>query len=293
MAVRLEGKIGIVTGGGRGIGEGIVDLFVQEGAKVIVGDIDPLTSRLEDTYGRHRVRYIKTDVTNEQQISDMVQFCVDSFGHLDFLVNNAGALGDQAKLTELTTEGFDKTTAVLLRSASLGHKYAARQFIAQNTGGSIVSISSIAALQGGWSALSYDVAKAGIIHLAKSATHELARHKIRSNVVSPGLILTPIIATACNIPQNKYGEFVESLEKPFGEVIPLGRAGLPRDIAEAALFFVSDASTHITGQNLTVDGGLTSVTGIQIGDVVAKAVVDFDKKSATDNKTEVSWLPTR
>jgi NAD(P)-dependent dehydrogenase (short-subunit alcohol dehydrogenase family) len=294
MAGRLDGKVAIVTGGVRGIGRGIVDLFAAEGAKVVVGDIAREAGEaLEQEMGGDRVAFKDTDVTVEQDVEALVAFCVDRFGRIDAMINNAGALGDQTALTELDAEGFDRTLVLLVRSAALGHKYAARQMIAQGGGGSIVSTSSIAGLQAGWSAVSYDVAKAAVLHLARSATHELASHGIRSNVVSPGLILTPIIATAVDIPQDQYDEFTESLEEPFGSIIPLGRAGRPRDIAEAALFFASDGSSHVTGQALAIDGGLTSVSGFDIGGVVGQALEAFSRRVGRTEETEVGWLPTR
>jgi len=293
MGSRLEGKIAIITGGGRGIGEGIVELFVDEGAKVVVGDINPAAATLEQRFGADRVAFVRTDVTVESDIEALVASCVERFGRLDVMVNNAGALGDQKALVDLDGAGFSRTVDLLLRSAALGHKYAARQMIAQGGGGSIVSTSSIAALQAGWSAVSYDAAKAAVIHLARSATYELARHRIRSNVVSPGLILTPIIATACDIAPEQYDDFVASLEKPFGKLIPLGRAGKPQDIAEAVLYFASDASSHVSGQMLAVDGGLTSMTGFNIGAVVAEALEVFKARVGRGDDSKVGWLPTR
>lgn len=293
MTDRLAGKIAIITGGARGIGEGIVELFVAEGAKVVIADISPAAAELAMRLGEGNVAFKRTDVTQEADIQMVVDFCVERFGRLDIMVNNAGALGDQTPLLELDAEGFNKTVTLLLRSAALGHKHAARQMIKQGSGGSIVSTSSIAAIQAGWSSISYDAAKSAVIHLARSATYELAPHQIRSNVVAPGLILTPIIATACDIPPEQYGEFVESLKEPFGKLIPLGRPGMPADIAEAVLFFASDASSHISGQTLAVDGGLTSMTGFDIGGVVGEALQIFKERSGRAEDNKVGWLPTR
>jgi NAD(P)-dependent dehydrogenase (short-subunit alcohol dehydrogenase family) len=294
MAGRLDGKVAIVTGGVRGIGRGIVDLFVEEGAQVVVGDINgDGGEELERDLDSDAVGFIRADVTSEHDIEAMVALCVRRFGRLDILINNAGALGDQKALVDMDAAGFDATVALLTRSAALGHKYAARQMIAQGDGGSIVSLSSIAGLEAGWSAASYDVAKAAVVHLARSATYELAPHRIRSNVICPGLILTPIIATSASIPPEQYDEFTESLAEPFASITPLRHAGRPRDIAEAALFFASDASTHVTGQTLTVDGGLTSVTGFDIAGVVGQAIEAFTARVGGDGADDMAWLPTR
>jgi NAD(P)-dependent dehydrogenase (short-subunit alcohol dehydrogenase family) len=293
MAGRLQDKVAIITGGGRGIGERIVALFVAEGARVLVADINEAGAALVQQHGPDKLAFKRTDVTIESDIEAMVAACVAQFGRLDIMVNNAGALGDQTSLLELDADGFDKTLTLLLRSAALGHKHAARQMIKQGQGGSIVSTSSIAAFQGGWSAVSYDTAKSAVIQLARSATYELAKYQIRSNVVAPGLILTPIIATACSIAPADYGAFTESLESPFGKVVPLGRAGRPSDIAEAVLFFASDGASHVTGQTLAVDGGLTAITGFDIGTVVAEALNDFKERVGQAETATVGWLPNR
>lgn len=288
---RLLGKVAVVTGGARGIGKCIVEHFVAEGAKVVVGDIDDQAAELESLLGGDRVAFKHTDVTCDVQIEELIAFAVGRFGQLDIMVNNAGALGDQAALVDLDAEGFTRTVNLLLRSAALGHKYAARQMIAQGQGGSIVSISSIAGIEAGWSSASYDAAKAAVLHLARSASYELASHQIRSNVVAPGLILTPIIGTACNVAPEHYAAFTESLEEPYGKLIPLGRAGRPQDISEAVLFFASDASSHVTGQSIAVDGGLTSMTGFDIGSVVAQAVERFNARIGRIECGKVGWLP--
>ncbi|HWI71311.1 MAG TPA: SDR family oxidoreductase [Baekduia sp.] len=294
MGNRLESKVVTVTGGVRGIGRGIVELFLDEGAAVVVGDINEDGGReLEAELATDRVAFIRADVTSAADIEAMIAFCVGRFGRLDGLVNNAGALGDQAALVDLDPDGFSATVDLLTRSAALGHKYAARQMIEQGDGGSIVSLSSIAGLQAGWSAVSYDLAKAAVTHLARSATYELAPHGIRSNVICPGLILTPIIATSASIPPEQYDAFTESLAEPFGAITPLRHAGRPRDIAEAALYFIGDGSTHVTGQTLTVDGGLTSVTGFDIAGAVGQAVEAFTARVGGDGAGDMAWLPTR
>ncbi|MDP4534106.1 glucose 1-dehydrogenase [Marinobacter salarius] len=291
MSGRLENKVAIITGGARGIGYGIVSLFVSEGAKVVIGDIDSKASVLEGQFGSECLAFKKADVTKEDDIQALVEFAVERFGRLDVMVNNAGALGDQTSLIELDADGFTRTMTLLARSAALGHKHAARQMIKQGSGGSVVSVSSIAGIEAGWSAASYDAAKAAVINLARSASYELAPRGIRSNVVAPGLILTPIIGTACGIPPEQLDEFTECLIRPYGKLIPIGKPGRPKDIAEAVLFFASDASEHVTGQTLSVDGGLTSMTGFDIGGVVAEALSEFKERVGETEDKKVGWLP--
>ncbi|WP_193072120.1 SDR family NAD(P)-dependent oxidoreductase [Pseudomonas sp. FME51] len=290
---RLLNKVAVVTGGGRGIGKAIVEAFVAEGARVVIGDIDTHAASLESQLGAERVAFKRTDVTVDSDIEALVAYAVQRFGRLDIMVNNAGALGDQAALVNLDPNSFAKTIALLLGSVALGHKYAARQMIAQAEGGSIVSISSIAGIQAGWSSASYDAAKAAILHFSRSASYELAAKQIRSNVVAPGLILTPIIGTACDVAPEHYEAFTESLRAPYGDLIPLGRAGNPEDIAQAVLFFASAESSHITGQSLAVDGGLTSMTGFDIGGVVAQAVESFNAQIDRPDDGKIGWLPNK
>lgn len=164
MSKELQGKVAVVTGGVSGIGRGIVELFLEEGAKVVVGDIDADGGKaLVAELGTDDVSFHQTDVLAEADIEALVAHAVSAYGRLDVMVNNAGALGEQSGFLDLDPAGFTRTTDLLLRSVLLGHKFAARQMIAQGGGGSIVSMSSIAAIQAGLSSPSYDAAKAGVL----------------------------------------------------------------------------------------------------------------------------------
>jgi NAD(P)-dependent dehydrogenase (short-subunit alcohol dehydrogenase family) len=271
MTQELAGKVTIITGGASGIGKDMVRLFVEEGAQVVIGDIDQTAgTALKSEFG-DEVVFQPADVVEDDQIADLVRCAVDSFGRLDVMVNNAGAVGEPSGLLDLDADGFTRTLNLLTRSAFLGHKYAGRQMKEQGTGGSIVSLSSIAGIQGGFAAPSYDAAKAAVLQVARTATSELAQFGIRSNVVVPGMTRTPIMARGTKLDPAHYPAFVEALREPFAEFHPLGRGGDPRDIANAALFFASDRSSFITGQHLVVDGGLTSVFTTDLGKVVGKA----------------------
>lgn len=271
MSQELPGKVTIITGGASGIGEEMVRLFVEEGAQVVIGDIDQSAGvALESEFG-DEVIFQRADVVEDDHIANLVRRAVDSFGRLDVLVNNAGAVGEPSGLLDLDADGFTRTINLLTRSAFLGHKYAGRQMREQGTGGSIVSVSSIAGIQGGFAAPSYDAAKAAVLQVARTATSELAQFGIRSNVVVPGMTRTPIMARGTKLDPVHYPAFVEALREPFAEFHPLGRGGDPRDIANAALFFASDRSSFITGQHIVVDGGLTSVFATDLGEVVGKA----------------------
>lgn len=260
MAGLLDGKVAIVTGGTSGIGLATVQRYVAEGAKVVVADIqDQLGTELETAHAGD-VAYLHTDVTDEAAIEALVAGTVDRFGRLDVIFNNAGAGGDPAGIVDLTAEGFDKTLALLARSVMLGHKYAARQFQAQGTGGSIISTASAAGLQGGWSAAGYTTAKHAVVGIVRQAAAELGPLGIRSNAIAPGIIMTPIMARAFGVPLEQAAEFEEFLAGRLASEQPIGRVGRPDDIAKVATFLASDLSDFMTGVTVPVDGGATSVT---------------------------------
>ena len=267
----MTGKVVALTGGASGIGRDMVELFLEEGARVAVGDIDRTAGeKMAADLGDERVLFVPTDVTRPADIESLVAAAVDTFGRLDVMINNAGAVGEPTGLLDLDPDGFSRTLDLLLRSVLLGHKYAARH-MKDHGGGSIVSLSSIAGIQGGFASPSYDAAKAAVIQVARTATYELAAYGIRSNVVVPGMTRTPIMARGTALPPEHYPAFVEALRGPFAEFHPLGRGGDPRDIANAALFLASDRSAFISGQHIVVDGGLTSVHTHDLGAVVGKA----------------------
>ncbi|WP_353988284.1 SDR family NAD(P)-dependent oxidoreductase [Ruicaihuangia caeni] len=272
MTGLLEGKVAIVTGGTSGIGLATVERFVKEGAKVAIGDIQDelgrsITERLGDS-----VAYIHTDVTDEAAIEALVAGTVERFGKLDVMYNNAGAQGDASAMTDITSEGFDKTIALLTRSVLLGHKYAARQFKAQGTGGSIISTASAAGLQGGWSAAAYTVAKHAVVGVVRQSVAELSPLGIRSNAIAPGIIMTPIMARSFGVPMEQSEEFASFLAERLGSTQPSGRVGFADDIAKVATFLASDLSEYVAGTVIPVDGGATAITqGSFATDVVAAA----------------------
>lgn len=272
MTGLLEGKVAIVTGGTSGIGLASVERFIAEGAKVSIADIqDDLGTSIVERLGDDAM-YVHTDVTDETAIEALVEATAARFGRLDVMFNNAGAQGDPSSMLELGSEGFDKTLALLTRSVLLGHKYAARQFQAQGSGGSIISTASAAALQGGWSAAGYTIAKHAVIGVVRQAVAELAPLGIRSNAIAPGVIMTPIMARSFGVPLEEAVPFADFLAERLGSSQPLGRTGTGDDIAKVATFLASDLSEYVTGATIPVDGGATAVTqGSFATDVVAAA----------------------
>ncbi len=260
MSELLAGKVAIVTGGASGIGLASAELFVAEGAKVVVADIqDDLGAALEAKYDG-ALAYVHTDVTDEAAIAALVASTVERFGRLDVMYNNAGAGGDPSPLMELGAQGFDKTMALLTRSVVLGHKYAARQFQAQGGGGSIITTVSAAGLAGGWAPAGYTIAKHALVGVVRQAVAELAPLGIRSNGIAPGIIMTPIMASPFGIGPDEQDEFLDYLGKYLGPGQPIGRIGQPEDIARVALFLASDLADFVTGAVIPVDGGATAVT---------------------------------
>ncbi|BDI22185.1 SDR family NAD(P)-dependent oxidoreductase [Herbiconiux sp. L3-i23] len=271
----LDGKVAVITGGTSGIGLATVEAFVREGAKVVVADIQDepgaaLVGRLGDA-----VHYVHTDVTVEADIEAAVAAAVERFGRLDVMFNNAGTPGDQSRIVDLDTEGYDKTTDLLMRAVLLGHKYAARQFIAQGSNGSIISTSSLAGLQGGWGGVGYTSSKHAMTGIVRAATSELRGTGIRSNAIAPGLVMTPIYARYAQIEAERAEEFSARLGDLLGDEQPIGRIGQTSDIADAAVFLASDLSTWITGVVLPVDGGFSAVGRSTFEQKLGQAAAEF------------------
>ncbi|HLR96163.1 MAG TPA: SDR family oxidoreductase [Jiangellaceae bacterium] len=278
MAGLLQDKVAIVTGGTSGIGRATVERYVDEGAKVVIADIqDDKGQDVADGLG-DPVLYVHTDVTNETAIEAVVKTTAEHFGKLDIIYNNAGAQGDPSAITDLSSAGFDKTVALLARSVLLGHKFAARQFKEQGSGGAIVSTASAAGLQGGWSAAGYTIAKHAVVGVVRQAVAELAPFQIRSNAIAPGIIMTPIMARSFGVPLDKAEDFASFLAERLGSTQPYGRVGFPEDIARVATFLASDLSEYVTGTVIPVDGGATAITQGTFSEDVVKAAEEYNAR---------------
>lgn len=252
---RLDGKVAVITGGASGIGEGTVRLFASEGARVVIADIQDDRGRaLADEIGAAAL-YHRTDVTREDDVRAAVAAAVTSFGRLDVIFNNAGLLGTVGPIEEIPADEFDLTISVLLRGVFFGMKHAAPVMKAQGSG-SIISTSSIAGIAAGDGPHIYATAKAAVLHLTRSVALELAEHGVRVNAICPGAIVTPLVMGG--IPNNPQVE--DAVKAQFVKFQPIPRAGMPADIARAALWLASDDSTFVTAQAIVVDGGATAGT---------------------------------
>lgn len=259
MGQELQDKVAVVTGGASGIGRATAELFVAEGAKVVVADIQEERGRQVVAQLGGDAAFRKTDVSVAADVEELIDFTTSRFGRLDVMFNNAGVAGSAAATTfcENDFRHFATVMAVDLLGPMLGAKYAAR-YMARHGGGSIITTASIAASCAGYGLPEYRAAKAGVVALSRSLAIEFAAHDIRVNTISPGAIPTEIFAesaAAAGMPP----ELVEKvIEVSIGALLDwqaLKRPGRPEDIAAAALFLASDRSAFITGIDLVVDGG--------------------------------------
>jgi len=254
--LRLENQVSVVTGGTRGIGEGIVRRFAQEGAKVVFSDrSDDKGKALEEELGPN-VAYYRADAASASETEALMNFVVERFGRLDCVVNNAGVSGEGGPIAGTSVEGFNKSIALLLGGPFLAIKYAVPHL---QSGGTIINIASVASLVGGYGTHAYTAAKFGVLGLTKSEALELAERGIRVNAICVGGTATWIWAPVFPEMPTELVEHIPDIVGPWtGEDKPLGRGGLPADIANAALWLASSESSWVTGQGLVVDGGLTA-----------------------------------
>jgi NAD(P)-dependent dehydrogenase (short-subunit alcohol dehydrogenase family) len=247
--MRLKDKVAIVTGSGRGIGEGIALRFAEEGAKIVVNDINEAdalrTVEKIKNMGGQAVAVIGS-VASREIAQKMVDTAVSEFGTVDILVNNAGIIRD-AMLHKMTDEQWDQVIEVNLKGVFLCTQCAAR-VMREKGYGKIINISSTS-WRGNPGQLNYSATKAGVIGMTKTAAKELAPKGINVNVIAPGMIWTDMI-------KSMPPAIIEKMEKGLPFIVPLNRKGTPQDVANLALFLASDESSFITGQLIHCDGGM-------------------------------------
>jgi len=256
MAGRLEGKVALITGGASGIGLGTVELFAQEGACVVAADLQDEKGAMLEKRFDGRIRYAHCDVTSEKDIANAVKMAADSFGGLDILFNNAGHGGAPGNVSEVDVEAWDATFALLVRGPAVGMKHA-MPLMVERGGGSIINTASIAGLQAGFGPLAYSAAKCAVIHMSRCAAAELSPQKIRVNAICPGLIATSIFGASMGLPREVADQMAARVAEAGPKIQPIPKAGLPEDIARAALYLASDDSLFVTGTHIVVDGGIT------------------------------------
>ena len=244
--MQLKDQVAIVTGGARGIGREIALVLAKAGADVALFDINP--QQLEQTVAElralgRRAEGFSVDVTDGKQVDEGVGKVLDKLGRLDILINNAGITKD-GLLVRMDDAQWDRVIDINLKGTFLCTRAVAKHMMKQRRG-RIVSIASVVGIFGNPGQANYAASKAGIIGLTKAVAKELASRGITCNAIAPGFIKT-------EMPE----ALPEQAKQRLQEAIPLGSLGEPRDVAEAALFLVSDAARYVTGHVLVVDGGL-------------------------------------
>lgn len=254
---RLERKVAVITGATSGIGLRTAEFFVAEGAKVVIaGRRKPEGEALAQRLGANCI-FQQTDVTDEAQMIALIATAVDKFGRLDCLFNNAGGPAQIGGIEGLDVSKFDAAMATLVRSVMLGMKHAAPHMKKQGSG-SIINNGSIAgSLAGFSSSVVYSAAKAAVIHLTKCVAMELGESGVRVNSISPGAIATGIFGKALGLSVEAAEQTPAVMREVYKSAQPIPRAGLPDDIASAAVFLASDESSFINGHDLVIDGAMT------------------------------------
>lgn len=256
MTGRLEGKVAVITGGVSGIGLAAVELFVAEGAQVVAADIQDEKGAMLEKRFPGKVAYAHCDVTGEAEIAAAMAKAKSEFGGLDILFNNAGISDRMSVISEITADGWSWIYDVLVRGPALGMKHAVPLML-ERGGGSIVNTASIAGLQAGWGPIAYSSAKAAVIHMSKVAAAQLSPQRIRVNAICPGLIATSIFGASLGLPREVADQMAARVAEGAAKVQPVPKAGMPEDIAQAALYLASDAGAFVSGTHIVVDGGIT------------------------------------
>lgn len=236
---RLEGKVAVVTGGSRGLGQAMCERFASEGAKVVAVDMAELA------YKNDNVEFYKLNVTSPEDINKFKDYMIEKYHKVDILVNNAGITRD-AMTRKMTDEMWDLVINVNLKGV-FNMVRAFGPLMEENNYGSIINISSVVGVFGNIGQANYAASKAGVIGLTKTWAKEFARKgaKVRCNAIAPGYIMTDMLKT---VP--------EDLLEKFAKLTMLGRLGQPNEIASAAAFLASDDASYVTGQVLEVNGGM-------------------------------------
>ncbi|KAF5343924.1 hypothetical protein D9758_012122 [Tetrapyrgos nigripes] len=254
LGSQLQGRTAIITGAAQGMGEAMAKLFAKAGANVVVSDVKEeqgkkVAEEIKEDGGK--AIFIACDVTKTEQIKALVDAAVQEYGKLDIAVNNAAFAPDVVPVNELDEDYFDRLISVNYKGVAYGMKWASKQMMKQGNGGAIVNMASVSGIRPQPGSPAYTSAKHAVIGLTKSGAMDLAKYGIRVNAICPGAIDTPFLQG--NMEQ------LGLTEQEFAPRISLlKRFGKPEEIAQAALWLVSDAASYATGTIMTVDAGFTT-----------------------------------
>ncbi len=259
MSQILAGKVAIITGGANGIGRATVELFVKEGAKVVIADVNSDEGEAFAAQLGGSALFKRTDVSNKDEIQALVDFAVEKFGGLHIMFNNAGISGaTYPRFIDDDLADFQRVIGVNLFGVLAGMQAAARH-MRKHGGGVILNNASIAGLLPGHALMSYRASKAAVIQLTKAIAIDFAEYNVRVNCLAPGHIRTSLNAfTSPDMTPEESERVKQALGPVWDANQPLKRQGKPADVAPAALFLCSDAASQITGVILPVDGGITA-----------------------------------
>lgn len=251
MSGRLEGKRVVITGAAANIGKATALLFAAEGASLVVGDIDEQAQRTADeAAGRGaKATFVRTDVTSSDDMKRLMDAAAEAMGGIDVIVNNAG-IQRSGSVTEFTEDDWDALMRVNPRSCFLGAKFGVPH-LRRAGGGAIVNTASLAGVKGGPGLTGYSASKGAIVAFTKALAAELAPDRIRVNAICPGWVDTPF-----NQPAIDFMGGPDRQKEVVKAVVPLGRQGVPEEIATGMVFLASDMSSYMTGQALIIDGGI-------------------------------------
>ncbi len=247
---KLQGKVALITGAASGLGKGMAELFADEGATVVVADVQQATG--EELASRLGGSYLHCDVTDPASVEGMIQGAVDRHERIDILVNNAGIDGDQASTADSSLENWRRVMSINMDGVYYGMKYVLPVMVSQKAG-VILNTASTVGLNAMGAIPAYSASKAGVIHLSKSVAIEYAMHNIRVNAICPSVVETPLLK-----------HFIESTPDPegarrgFASLNPIPGMVTVDAVAKAALFLVSDDASFITAVALPIDGGYTA-----------------------------------
>jgi NAD(P)-dependent dehydrogenase (short-subunit alcohol dehydrogenase family) len=245
----FSGKVALVTGAASGIGQASALAFAENGAQVVVADVNSdgglQTAHLIEAKGGHAL-FVPCDVSQSRDVENLISKTIAAFGRLDYAFNNAGIEGEQAPTSDCTEKNWDRVIDINLKGVWLCMKYEIPQIL-KSGGGSIINCSSVAGLVGFSGIPAYTASKHGIIGLTQSAALEYAKSPLRINAICPGVIQTPMI--------DRFTHGEAKIQQTLSNGEPVGRLGRPEEVAAAALWLASEAASFVTGQALAVDGG--------------------------------------